>query len=168
MADKPKKLTRAEIDAMSHEERRRWVEEKMNETASQKINDVLAYIKVNPQCGKLFCEKILEAFNSDDAGGFPELLLRLQDSRKGKSRGSRKTWTKQRYLNILIRYELLVKLIGREETQRVIGESEGIGVNGKDGFNPKKVEERITEARKIILEDELNKYLPDYMNIKKL
>ena len=64
---------------------------------------------------------------------------------------------------MLMHYEMLCAQQGRKETLEWIGENEGIGVQGKDGFSPKKVEDKITKARKEVSNDELALYLPAWV-----
>jgi len=54
-------------------------------------------------------------------------------------------------------------MCGREDALEWTGKNEGVGIRGEQIFNPKKVEERIRAARKIISKAELARYLPPFV-----
>ena len=127
------------------------------EWAEHTLDSLLAYTKTDPSFGMRFCKKV----ESND-GLAKQIRRHLRDASKGKPKGPR-TWAHSRYLQMLIHYEMLCATNGRREALEWIGENEGIGVQGVDGFNPKKVEDKITKARKEISDDELATYLPPWV-----
>ncbi len=127
------------------------------EWAERTLDSLLAYTKTKPTFIKKFCKKV------ESSGELARQIQRhLRNASKGKPKGPR-TWTHSRYWQMLIHYEMLCATNGRREALEWIGENEGIGVHGKDGFNPKKVEDKITKARKEISDDELAPYLPPWV-----
>jgi len=92
-----------------------------------------------------------------------QMLKHLRDARKGKLKGPKK-WTNSRYFQTLVHYEILKINHGRKEALEIIGKTQGIGQSEKQIFNPKKVEDKITKARKIISKTKLALYLPSFVN----
>jgi len=127
------------------------------EWAERTLDSLLAYIKTESSFGNKFCKKV--EFDDELA---QQMLRHLKAARKGKPKGP-KRWTRKRYLGMLMNYQIRKALCGREDALEWTGENEGIGVHGKDGFNPKKVEDKITKARKVISDDKLAPYLPDFV-----
>lgn len=76
------------------------------------------------------------------------MFKQLDKARKGKPRGPKKSWTKSRYLIMLIHYELRSRWYGRLDALEWTAKKERIGVYGEQDCNIKKVEEKITRARK--------------------
>ncbi len=127
------------------------------EWADQTLDSLLAYTKTEPSFGEKFCKKV----ESDDE--FAQQMLRhLRATRIGKTKGP-KRWTRKRYLGMLMNYEVRKALCGRKDALEWTGQKEGVGIGGEQIFNPKKVEERIRAARKIISKAELARYLPPFV-----
>jgi len=74
-----------------------------------------------------------------------------------------KKWTNARYFQTFIHYEVLKAEYGREKALRWIGKSEGIGKSKEQVFDPKKVLNIITKARKVVKENKLERYLPPFV-----
>jgi len=127
------------------------------EWAERTLDSLLAYTKTEPSFGNKFCKKV----ESDDELA-QQMLRHLRAARKGKPKGP-KRWTRKRYLGMLMNYEMRKALCGRKDALEWTGKNEGVGIRGEQIFNPKQVEEKIRVARKIILEVELNRYLPPFV-----
>ena len=150
-------LSSHHAEPLSDEDKAKLAEE----WATQTLDTLLAYTKVTPFFAKSLCEKVVKTFDSDDE--LSRLMLSLlKEARKGKPSGPRKKWNKSRYLSMLMHYEIRRTLWGRDDALEWTGNNEGIGINGEQVFNPKKVENRITAARKMISNAELNNYLPEW------
>lgn len=129
------------------------------EWAERTLDSLLAYTKTEPSFGKKFCKKV----ESDD-GLAKQMLKHLRDARKGKTKGPKK-WDRVRYFQMLMHYEISKEKNGREKALEAVGKAHGIGIQSKEQiFNPKKVEEKIRIARKIISKTELALYLPSFVN----
>ncbi|MEP6606339.1 MAG: hypothetical protein ABJA60_09525 [Nitrosospira sp.] len=151
-------LTIETVEPLSIEERARLGAE----WADKMLLSLLAYAQSQPSFGEILCKKVIEKYGSDEKLG--SLMLKyLRGGRAGKPKGARKTWNKTRYLSMLMHYEIRRAIWGREDALKWTGENEGIGVHGEQVFNPKKVESRITAARKIITDEELSRYLPNWI-----
>lgn len=162
MADKPVNrpptLLDGPFEPLSGEDRKRLAEE----WAERTINELMVYANVERSFRYLLCNKVVKDFCSDDE--LSKLMLQLlNDARKGKPKGPRKTWNKSRYTVMLIHYEVRRELWGRKDALEWIAHDEGIGINGEQDCNIKKVEDKITEARKQVPEwrDHLPEFLKD-------
>jgi len=128
------------------------------EWAERTLDSLLAYTKTEPSFAKKFCKKV----ESDDELA-KQMLKHLRDARKGKPKGPKK-WINSRYFQTLVHYEILKINHSRKKALEIIGKTQGIGQSEKQIFNPKKVEDKITKARKIISKTELALYLPSSVN----
>lgn len=151
------------IDPVSDEENKRLEEERKRlgaEWAEKTLDMLIAYAHVELSFGELLCNKVVKNFGSDEKHS---RLMRqlLNDARKGKSRGPNKRWNKSRYLVMLIHYEIRRELSGRHDALVWIAHKEKIGINGEQDCNIKKVEEKITKARKEI--PDWRDHLPDFL-----
>lgn len=132
---------------LSNEDKKRLADE----WAKNTLKHLMAYANVERSFSYFLCQKVVENFSSDDE--LSKLMLQLsKDARKGKPRGPRKTWTKSRYLKMLVHYEIGRAVSGRKAALEWTAHNEGIGINGQQDCNIKKVEEKITEARKKVPE----------------
>lgn len=160
MTNKPPYRPRTMLDdvtPMSNEDLRKEAEE----WADRTLDSLLSYAKVAPEFSKLLCKKVMDAYISDNE--LTQLMSQLlKEAKKGKSPGPRIRWTRSRYLAMLIHYEIRRSLWGRKDALEWTGHKEGIGIRGEQDFNPKKVEEKITKARREISQAELDAHLPDW------
>ena len=127
------------------------------EWAERTLDSLLAYTKTEPSFGKKFCKKV----ESDDELA-KQMLKHLRAARKGKPKGPKK-WTNSRYFQTLVHYEILKAKHGRKKALEWIGKNEDIGQREEQIFNPKKVEDKITKARKIVKENNLTQHLPPFI-----
>ncbi len=95
---KPSKTILSEADntPLSDKERIQLAKE----WAERTLDSLLAYTKTEPSFGIKFCKKV----ESNDELA-PQMLRYLRAARKGKSKGP-KRWTKNRYLSMLMHYEI--------------------------------------------------------------
>lgn len=105
----------------------------------------LTFAAADQEFATWLCRSVADAFGDDDRLG-PLMLKRLQAQRRGKPKRRPRKWTPALYHALLVKYEVLKAIVGRDTALRDCAKSFGLTAN-KD-LTTRKIEERITEARK--------------------
>lgn len=133
-----------------------------DEWAKRSLEVLLAYADYHSSFAKHLCEKVADKYGpNDDLSAV--LLHRLRIDRKGKPKARRKTWTRARYFVLLVHYQALMEFRkNREEVEFGKNREEVLTMLAKQedirNVDLKKIEEKITEARKQISQDELPEF----------
>ncbi|MCW5600164.1 hypothetical protein [Nitrosomonas sp.] len=153
---RPRTMLEIPIEPLSYEDHQKVAAK----WAEKTLMDLVAYANAEPSFRSLLCDTVVKSFGSDDQ--LSRLMIKCLDvARKGKSRGPKRKWTESRYRSMLIHYEVRCKLFGRQDALEWIAHNEGVGIHGEQDCNIKKVEEKITEARKKV--PEWRDLLPDFI-----
>ena len=118
------------------EQRAKWAEE----WSDWAVEHLLALGEYYPKVAERVCKKVADAFGQDDKLG-PVMMKRLKLDRQGKTKKRAKKWTYGRLYQLLLEYSVQVQ-DGRLPALRMLAE--------KHGVSPREIEERISEARRLI------------------
>ena len=139
-----------DLEPLSEDEKRALNEKR----AERSLAAVLAYADYHPSFAESLCKQVADRYGPDDRLS-AVLLNRLRVERQGKPRARRKKWDRARLFVLLVHYNVLRQQTkDRREVLRQLASMER--VRGETGW--KKIEQKITEARKVIRKDEL----PDF------
>jgi len=123
------------------EEKKRELEEWANST----LDKLFEYADLAPGFAEELCEKIVKKYSSNDklAG---QMRNQIKKDRAGMTKGPHKKWTAPRHAHLLQCYEIGMES-GMERSQLLSSLADMEGFTGANGI--KKIEARITEARKL-------------------
>lgn len=139
---------------LSKEERAQFEKERRQEWFARTLEALLAVASHDEAQARLLCKRVADAFGPDDKLS-AVLLKRLRTDRKGRNKGQRRKWDFARYYQLLVHYHIACKDVGRKMALLELAK-----VAGFSGENmEKKIEQRITEARKCINAHKL----PDFL-----
>jgi hypothetical protein len=126
---------------------------RIEEWAIKNLDVLLEYGVYYPSIAKRICEKVTDKYGEDDQLS-ALLIRRLRIDRTGKPKVKHTTWNYTRYYVLLTHYYLLLLDIPRQEVLEKLADMEKL--NGEN--RAKKIEGKITEARKQVDEADL----PDF------
>lgn len=142
----------SKVEPMSNDEKKAMAEE----WAVQTLAALLAYADadLSGSFAKKLCKQVACKFNADKTLS-NVLLKNIKPEREGRPRGPNKKWTRARYYVLLVEHELLRLDKRREDVLELLAEREGYtGIN-----KAKKIEDRITQARKEVDKNDLPEFL---------
>nr|SPS06674.1 protein of unknown function [Candidatus Nitrotoga fabula] len=146
-----------DAEPLSEEEIRNlivWQEKQIEEWAIKKLDQLLEYGDRYPSIAEQLCKKVADKYGEDDQLS-ALLIRRLRIDRTGKPKVKRKRWTCSSYLVLLTHYYALLQHdMPRQDVLEKLADMEKL--NGEN--RAKKIEGKITEARKQVKE----KDLPDF------
>jgi len=137
----------SDAGSLTEGERRHLAEEWLK----RNMDVLFSYADYNPSFAEELCKKVADRYGQDDHLS-ALLLKRLRTDRRGKPTARRKTWTRGRYFVLLLHYQALLKFgENRDDVLTKLAEQEKLTGDNKS----KKIEQKITQARKMISQDEL-------------
>lgn len=133
--DKP--ISPSEQKEFSRDQRAKWF--------AHTLETLIALAKYDSRYAKHLCNKVADTFGPDDILG-PFLAKCLRVDRMKKPRGRKRKWDYARYYELLMLYRLACDDVGRKAALDELATKEKYTGANKE----KKIEKRISEARKAI------------------
>ncbi len=134
------------------------VRKRVRERADQALRELLKYSEMDSDFAKSLCMSVAIKYGHDDKLG-NLMLSSIRIDRTGSPRKTPRKWSDARYQVLLEHYHWACKIWGRNQALVKLAEMEGLS-----GDNAaKKIEDRITKARKKFSEEEIAEFMaPHY------
>ena len=153
-----------DLEPLTEIEQLDWQRKQLSLWFERTLNQLIAVSDADANFAKTLCRKISDNFG-EDADLSLLMLKRLRVSRMVKPRG-RRNWSHARYIQLLIQYALLLKDKPRHEVLVFLADKNGLDCSTpeKAENSAKKIENRITSAKKLVTPSDLPDFAQSIFN----